>query len=187
MHWPGVFTDPTRFAPGCEPKPLEAAELRAQLEVSLAQLNEQGARHAAELGRACVAGAHRDKTVLFLLWHGLIQYAAHTGVQAFFGCSSLTGTDPKPAVALYAQLLRDGKVHPTFQAPPRLAMACPLVAWPSDTEVGSVAIPKLFATYLRHGGLVLGPPAVDHEFGTIDFLMWVAVKPRHIRLFGRAR
>ena len=142
---------------------------------------------AAELGRACVAGAHRDKTVLFLLWHGLIKYAQHTGIKAFFGCSSLTGTDPKPAVALYAQLLREHKVHPELKAPPRLAMACPLVSWPDRDEAERVEVPKLFATYLRHGGLVLGPPAVDHEFGTIDFLMWVAVKPRHIRLFGRAR
>ncbi|MDG1491636.1 MAG: GNAT family N-acyltransferase [Planctomycetota bacterium] len=156
-------------------------------EFELGEMPDEALETAAELGRACVAGAHRDKTVLFLLWHGLIQYAAHTGVQAFFGCSSLTGTNPKPAVALYAQLLRDGKVHPTFKAPPRLAMACPLVAWPSDHEVGSVAIPKLFATYLRHGGLVLGPPAVDHEFGTIDFLTWVQVTPRHIRLFGKVR
>jgi len=143
--------------------------------------------NAAELGRACVAGAHRDKTVLFLLWHGLIQYAQHTGVTAFFGCSSLAGTDPKPAVALYAQLLRDRKVHPELKAPPRLTMACPLVSWPDGDEAERVEVPKLFATYLRHGGLILGPPAVDHEFGTIDFLTWVEVRPRHIRLFGRVR
>ena len=156
-------------------------------EFELGDLPEDVLESAGELGRACVTRAHRDKTVLFLLWHGLIQYAAHTGVKAFFGCSSLTGTDPRPAVALYAQLLRDRKVHPEFKAPPRLTMACPLVSWPTEEELEGVEVPKLFATYLRHGGLVLGPPAVDHEFGTIDFLTWVEIKPRHIRLFGRVR
>lgn len=156
-------------------------------EFELGGMPDEAMDSAAELGRACVAGAHRDKTVLFLLWHGLIQYAAHTGVKAFFGCSSLTGTDPKPAVALYAQLLRDGQVHPELKAPPRLAMACPLVAWPTEDELEQVRVPRLFATYLRHGGLALGPPAVDHEFGTIDFLTWVQITPRHIRLFGKVR
>lgn len=144
---------------------------------------------AAELGRACVARAHRDKTVLFLLWQGLIAYAAHNQVRAFFGCSSLTGTDPAQGVALYAQLVRDGKVHPTLHAPPRLSMACPLLDWPErpGTPPSEVKVPKLFATYLRHGAKVLGPPAIDEEFGTIDFLTWVEVTPRHVRLFGGRR
>lgn len=146
---------------------------------------------AAELGRACVARAHRDKAVLFLLWHGLISYAEHTGVDTYFGCSSLTGTDPEKGVALYAHLVERGHVHETLHAPPRLAMACPLTDWPprkgSQRSTDEVEIPKLFATYLRHGAKVLGPPAIDHEFGTIDFLTWIEITPRHRRLFGRAR
>lgn len=144
---------------------------------------------AAELGRACVARAHRDRTVLFLLWHGLIAYAQHNGVKAFFGCSSLTGTDPAKGVALYAKLVRDGLVHPEYHAPPRLALACPLLDWPvrPGTEVEEVEVPKLFASYLRHGARVLGPPAIDEEFGTIDFLTWVEVTRRHLRLFGQVR
>jgi putative hemolysin len=156
-------------------------------EFELGQMPPETLATAAELGRACVARAHRDKTVLFLLWHGLMQYAAHTGVEAFFGCSSLTGTDPEPALALYAQLLREGHVHERYQAPPRLAMACPLVHWPAVPDPEPVHVPKLFATYLRHGAKVLGPPAVDHEFGTVDFLTWVQITPRHWRLFGKPR
>lgn len=145
--------------------------------------------NAAELGRACVARAHRDRTVLFLLWHGLIAYAQHTGIGAFFGCSSLTGTDPRKGIALYAHLLAEGHVHPTLHAPPRLAMACPLLDWPVSRADAAprVEVPKLFATYLRHGAKVLGPPAIDEEFGTIDFLTWVEVTPRHLRMFGDLR
>ena len=144
---------------------------------------------AVELGRACVARPHRDKTVLFLLWHGLLAYGAHTGKRYYFGCSSLTGTDPRAGVALYAKLVSEGRVHPTLHAPPRLAMACPLLDWPGrdGVEAVEVEVPKLFATYLRHGAMVLGPPAIDEEFGTIDFLTWVEATERHARLFGKAR
>lgn len=142
-----------------------------------------------ELGRACVARPHRDKTVLFLLWNGLLAYGGHNGKRHYFGCSSLTGTDPKKGVALYAQLVHQGRVHPTLHAPPRLAMACPLLDWPgrNGVEEIEVEVPKLFATYLRHGAMILGPPAIDEEFGTIDFLTWVEATDRHRRLFGTAR
>ena len=39
----------------------------------------------------------------------------------------------------------------------------------------------------RHGAKVLGPPAIDQEFGTIDFLTYVEIGPRHERLFGTMR
>lgn len=142
---------------------------------------------AVELGRACVSRAHRDKTVLFLLWHGLITYSVHVGAKAFFGCSSLTGTDPRPGVAVYAHLVKQQKVHPDMHAPPRLAMACPLLDWPLADNYGDVEIPKLFATYLRYSGRVLGPPAIDEEFGTIDFLMWIDIDERHLKRFGKLR
>ena len=74
-----------------------------------------------------------------------------------------------------------------MHAPPRLAMACPLLDWPRKAAAKNVEVPKLFATYLRHGARVLGPPAIDEEFGTIDFLTWVEITPRHIRLFGQVR
>lgn len=158
-------------------------------EFELGGLPEHLIEGSAELGRACVARPHRDKTVLFLLWHGLIQYAEHVGVHTYFGCSSLTGTDPEKGVALYAKLLEDGHVHPELHAPPRLAMACPLLDWPvrKGAPTDDVEVPKLFATYLRHGAKVLGPPAIDKEFGTIDFLTWVEIKDRHKRIFGTLR
>ena len=40
---------------------------------------------------------------------------------------------------------------------------------------------------VAHGAKVLGPPAIDAEFGTIDFLTWLDVEPGHIERFGRLR
>jgi putative hemolysin len=157
-------------------------------EFELDRIPEETLNRAVELGRACVARPHREKSVLFLLWQGLIAYQQHVGADAFFGCSSLTGTDPLKGIALYAKLVADDKVHPTLYAPPRLALACPLLDWPlrkGGADVKEIEIPKLFASYLRNGALVLGPPAIDEEFGTIDFLTWVQVKKKHLRRFGQ--
>ncbi|MEC8513437.1 MAG: GNAT family N-acyltransferase [Planctomycetota bacterium] len=159
-------------------------------EFELGNLPESLLEESAELGRACVARAHRDRTVLFLLWHGLLAYSHHTGVKAYFGCSSLTGTEQERGVALYAHLLDQGHVHPTLHAPPLPSMACSLTDWPArrtDWPERNIQVPKLFATYLRHGARVLGPPAIDHEFGTIDFLTYVELGPRQERLFGTMR
>ena len=159
-------------------------------EFEIGRLPAEILENAAELGRACVARPHRDKSVLFLLWHGLIKYAQHTGIRAYFGCSSLTGTDPESGVSLYASLLEQGHLHEELHVPPRLAMACPLLNWPIGEAGGQgekVTPPRLFATYLRHGAKVLGPPAIDREFGTIDFLTWTEITKRHVRLFGSIR
>ena len=158
-------------------------------EFDLSGIPDDKLENCVELGRACVARAHRDRTVLFLLWRGLIAYGEHVGANTFFGCSSLTGTDPTKGIALYAKLIRDGRVHPTLLAPPLRKMACPLLDWPDRPghKNEDAEVPKLFATYLRHGAMILGPPAIDLEFGTIDFLTWVEVTPRHLRLFGEPR
>lgn len=157
-------------------------------EFELDRIPQATLNNAVELGRACVARPHREKSVLFLLWQGLIAYQQHVGAETFFGCSSLTGTDPRKGVALYAKLIADDRVHPTLYAPPRLPLACPLLDWPlrkGAPDAEEIEIPKLFASYLRNGALVLGPPAIDKEFGTIDFLTWVEVKKKHLRRFGQ--
>ena len=48
-------------------------------------------------------------------------------------------------------------------------------------------IPKLLRAYLSLGGQICGPPAIDREFKTIDFLTWVdleALPPAAYRILG---
>ena len=41
-----------------------------------------------------------------------------------------------------------------------------------DPKLGpALKLPKLFRTYLRLGALVVSEPAIDREFGTVDFLI----------------
>ena len=39
-----------------------------------------------------------------------------------------------------------------------------------------VELPRLFATYLRYGSVVCGPPAIDRQFKTIDYLVLLDVE-----------
>jgi putative hemolysin len=122
-----------------------------------------------EIGRACVAKEYRNRQVLFLLWRGLAGYMQWSGKRYLFGCSSLTSQNPAVGRKALEQLASAGHAHPSLWVEPHPWMDCRLE--PADEEVaGEVGIPILFTTYLRYGAKVLGPPALDREFKTIDFL-----------------
>ena len=152
-------------------------------EFGLENLPDEVLSRSVELGRACVAREHRSKRVLFLLWRGLAEYIHHNRRDRFFGCSSLTSQDPAEGVRLYRQLEEAGQVHPHLRVEPLPELACP----PTACRGPKVSIPTLFAIYLRHGAYVLGPPAIDRQFGTIDYLTYLEVRPEHLETFGKRR
>ena len=150
-------------------------------EFDLQQLPDEVLRKSIELGRACVEHDHRSKRVLFLLWRGLTEYVEHNHRDRFFGCSSLTSQDPSEGARLYLQLEDSGQVHPEMRVEPLPEFAC----LDQGASGPKVVIPTLFGIYLRHGAYVLGPPAIDRQFGTIDFLTYLEVRPEHLKTFGR--
>ncbi len=137
-------------------------------EFDLSALPGEVRSQSVELGRACVAREHRSRNVLFLLWRGLASYVLWNKRRFFFGCSSLTSQDPDLGLATFHWLARKGHVHTSIHIPPRSEFECRPNGMPLDSK--AVEIPTLFAIYLRYGALVLGPPAIDRAFGTIDFL-----------------
>ena len=90
----------------------------------------------------------------------------HTRKTILFGCSSLTSQDPAEGLAAYDQLHLDGHVHAIYDLATRDAYRIDDVPH-ADVRV---EIPPLFGIYLRHGAKICGRPAIDREFGTIDFL-----------------
>ncbi len=124
-----------------------------------------------ELGRACIAREHRNRNVLFLLWRGLAAYMLWHRKRWFFGCNSLTSQSPEYGLRTWQWLQEHGHAHPEFQVEPQPDWAChPVAANQPDPEAGrAVEIPPLFGIYLRYGGLVCGPPAIDRFFKTVDF------------------
>ncbi len=161
-------------------------------EYELAALPPRVLAEGVELGRACVARDHRRKPVLFLLWRGLATYMRHSGKRFLFGCCSLTSQDPAAGWRTYDHLMREGHLSADCWAPTRPAYACaaPPGAW-SQADPQAVVVPPLFDMYLRYGGKVCGPPAIDREFKTIDFLVVFdveAMDPRsRAMFFGRPR
>jgi len=135
-----------------------------------------------EIGRACVGKDHRSTQVLFLLWKGLALYVAANRRRFLFGCSSLTSQDPAEGKAFMDHLVFHDHLHPLFQIQPQAGFEC----YPSDMEnVGKrkVKVPPLFRIYLRHGAKVCGPPAIDREFKTIDFLVLFDVDHMDQKMF----
>jgi putative hemolysin len=119
-----------------------------------------------ELGRACVHSQHRNIAVLALLWHGIANYARQRGGRYLVGCSSLPGVDPAVGAAAYSQLMRAHLAPESWRTLPLPAYRCPLESIAPE----SVRIPRLLSGYFSLGAKICGPPALDREFRTIDFL-----------------
>lgn len=119
-----------------------------------------------ELGRACVHPQHRNLVVLGMLWKGIADYAKTHGGRYLIGCSSITSQDPAVGASAYADLCRRHLVQPEWYTRPLPAYDCPL----NQLAAESVKIPKLLRAYLTLGAKICGPPALDRQFKTIDFL-----------------
>jgi len=133
-----------------------------------------------ELGRACIHRDHRSTDVLYLLWRGIAQYAQRWGGRYLVGCSSLTSQDAANGNAVY-ESLRGYLVSPVLRTTPQPQFALPFV---SDRHA-SGHVPKLLRTYLAIGAKICGPPAIDREFKTIDFLTWLDLENLHPRIRAR--
>ena len=119
-----------------------------------------------ELGRACVHREHRDSGTLMLLWKGIYRYALQTGARYLVGCSSLTSQEPAEGLALYQ------KLRSLHLAPERLRTV-PCAGHELSAGLGwekPARTPRLLRTYLELSAKICGPPAIDREFKTIDFL-----------------
>jgi putative hemolysin len=135
-----------------------------------------------ELGRACVHAEYRNLSVLHLLWRGIAIYAVERQARFLIGCSSLSSQDPMEGVAMFRQL-QNHLTAPQLRTQPRADFivaggddAGCFGTWSRQPQPGSTlpstagASSKLLHAYLAIGAKICGPPAIDREFGTIDFL-----------------
>jgi putative hemolysin len=125
-----------------------------------------------ELGRACVHPQHRNLIVLGLLWKGIADYARQHGGRYLFGCSSITTQDPAIGASAYADLCRRHLAQPQWRTSPLAAYDCSLTQLAAEP----VKLPKLLRAYLTLGAKICGPPALDRQFKTIDFLTLLDVE-----------
>jgi putative hemolysin len=106
--------------------------------------------------------------VLNLLWKGVGAYAKDHGARFLVGCSSLTSQDPSVGAAAFAHL-QPNLAPAGWRTVPLPAFACAL----DGPAAPAPRIPRLLSAYLAMGAAICGPPAIDQEFRTIDFLTWI--------------
>ncbi len=135
-----------------------------------------------EAGRSCVAAEHRGAAPISLLWGGIARYMQLTGYRYLMGCASISLADGGGQAAAFADLVQARHLAPAN-------MLCrPINQFGTDaiTRPSRPIIPPLLRGYLRLGAVVCGPPALDREFGTADFLVLLDLEsadPRYLRFF----
>jgi putative hemolysin len=119
-----------------------------------------------ELGRACVHRDYRNTTALSMLWKGIASYAALCNARYLVGCSSITSQDEREGMSLYHTLKERYLAEPPLRAQPKPNFRCK----DDGRTVEAPCLPRLFRAYLDNSARLCGPPAIDREFKTIDFL-----------------
>jgi len=129
-------------------------------------------REGLELGRACIARAHRGRSVLFLLWRGIGAYLHHNGKRYLFGCTSLPTLDAERSIRVADSLRVSGHWSSSLRVTATPAYAKPPT--PATQNHGGDepdGLPQLMRSYLNLGAEICGGPAYDAAFGTTDFFM----------------
>ena len=138
-------------------------------EFSLEDLPIEILSRSIEVGRACVAREHRNPKVLFLLWKVLLHHLKCSGKRYFFGCCSLFTQDCEIGAKVYQQFERNGYIHLEIRIQPRWEREFPVnETYPAAEQI---ELPALFNMYLKIGVKICGEPAIDREFGTIDYFV----------------
>jgi putative hemolysin len=122
-----------------------------------------------ELGRACVHRDHRKMSVLNMLWRGIVNYAVDRRARYLIGCSSLTSQLPALGHAMFDALRNEHLVAKPFRTSPLHKYALP----PALSAADCTQPPRLLRAYLSLGAKICGPPALDTDFKTIDFLTFL--------------
>jgi len=145
-----------------------------------------------ELGRTCAHKDFRDRALIPLMWEAIAQYVKKHRVRYLFGCGSLYTTDAHEVSECFSLLKKKYYAAEDFRVDPVAACRFDGIASDltiADEQAAFLKLPSLIKGYLRLGALVCGPPALDREFGTTDFLVLLDMRRlsgEYLRRFGFA-
>jgi putative hemolysin len=139
---------------------------------------------ALEVGRVCIDPGWRNGLLVLAIWRELGERMAQRRLDTMIGCCSVgVGDGGRLASRLWIDL----------QSRCGVAAALRVRPWTTlellpDSAAAPAPVPALFKGYLRCGGKLLGPPALDADFNTADFpmLMHLSDLPQRYgqRIFG---
>jgi putative hemolysin len=130
-----------------------------------------------ELGRTCIEPKFRSGAIIAFMWGAITELLVRADLTYMLGCVSLESTDTTTGWALYEYLYKKNLLCRDVVAIPRPGYK---LEKPARHEVDKVlaneaalkkSIPSLFKGYLHLGALICGEPAVDKDFGSIDFFI----------------
>lgn len=132
-----------------------------------------------EMGRSCVDARHRTRSAMQLLWKGVTAYVLSHRIDILFGCASLHGTDPAtmslPLSYLYHNHMAPEGLRPV--ALPARHVGMNLMPKESiDAKAAMRDLPPMIKGYLRLGGVVGDGAVIDHDFNTVDVLVYVDMR-----------
>ncbi len=134
-----------------------------------------------EVGRSCVAPEYRSGSVISLLWSGLSALQRRCGFRYLIGCASIDSREPETGWGLFTRFRIGGNLSPMI-----FGRSCPKYHLPSAAGNALPPLPPLIKGYLRLGAQIASEPALDREFGCIDFLIFFDFKemdPRYSHHF----
>jgi putative hemolysin len=137
-------------------------------EFRLDMLGKKFLRNGLELGRACIIKEYRNTRVLFLLWRGIANYIHFARKRYMFGCCSITSQDCIEGQVLFLDLIKKGLVDHQIQMLPQPGFELGVTDVP---EIAPIEMPPLMKMYIRYGAKIVGLPAIDREFKTIDYFI----------------
>jgi putative hemolysin len=86
----------------------------------------------------------------------------------------LTSQDTIEGLSLLQQLKNDNHIHPKLKLDAQKGFELPDISFLNSQQV-PVEMPPILGMYLRYGAKVIGNPAIDREFKTIDYFIFLDV------------
>ncbi|MFC3961280.1 GNAT family N-acetyltransferase [Nocardia jiangsuensis] len=157
-------------------------------EFDLSALDPHGNR-IVEMGRACVLPAHRNGSVVTLMWAGILHYIQLTGHEWVMGCVSVPMRDrPEDPAGVNVRGVRD-QVMAKHASERRVRPYNPVVVDGRTLDELPAPrrpkLPPLMSGYLRLGAEVCGEPAHDPDFAVADFVVMLGLSTINTRYLNR--
>ena len=129
-----------------------------------------------EVGRSCVHKDYRSSGVINLLWAGVIRFMQLSKAKYAFGCGSLHTHNVDEVSEIYSYLKSKYFSDERYRVYPRQKCIVPGLKdnLPlNDSRKILKKLPPLLKGYFRLGASICGEPALDAEFGTTDFFVFL--------------
>jgi len=160
----------------------------SEREFDLSKIKSLDGGELLELGRSCARKDFRDKALIPLMWDAIARHVKKHGVKFLFGCASLYTTDVTEVNQLFSMLKSKYYAPESRRVSPVEACRFDRLQEEvinADEQALFQKLPSLIKGYLRLGALVCGPPALDKEFGTVDFFLLLDFRAMHVEFLRR--